>query len=393
MSKKPVKTVANPAAKPATAGDRAAKAAKTPPAAKAGKAPDAAPADKVKAVAAKAPPAAPVAAAPKPSAAKTSRASARDAAPVAAPPPPVPQDRDFAEQVAARSAVDPSPYRIFQIYYEDWHRDLLDPAFQPFDNIGTPTELMEFDIFERLARSKAIEGATYWGALSWRFTEKTGLTGADLIKVMEEHPDVDVFFCNPHVHNEALYHNMWVQGETSHPRFLEMAKAFFEATGLPVSELELVMPAGSYSAANYFVGKPAFWQAYLPFVRRIVTLAEQKLSPEYRKLLHSSAADDRGLHGGSTYLPFIVERLFPIFLRAAAGKLKGLRVSLPQREQELNIHLKLLRDMKDVSIRTKSPWLGACWVNYRALYMSQHNGREWCQKYLRAITPPQIKFP
>lgn len=284
------------------------------------------------------------------------------------------------------------PVRIFQIYYEPWHRDLLDPLFAPFDNVGTPTELMEFDIFERIARSKAIEGADYWGAVSWRFTEKTGLTGADLTKVMEANPDVDVFYCNPHITNEAIYHNMWVQGETCHVDFLAISKALFEATGLPVAEFELTMPSTSYSAANYFVARPAFWNAYIPFIRKVVTLAEQKLSPEMRQKLHSQAADDRGLHGGSTYLPFIVERLFPLFMRTLGSKLKGHRIALPSKEQELNIHLRLLRDMKDVAIRTKSAWLAACWVNYRALYLSQHHGREWCQKYLRAITPTQIKF-
>ncbi len=294
--------------------------------------------------------------------------------------------------VPGPAAVPDGPVRIFQIFYEPWHRDLLDPAFVPFDNIGTPTELMEFDIFERIARSKAVEGADYWGALSWRYTEKTGLTGADLQKVMEANPDVDVFYCNPHVTNEAIYHNMWVQGETCHVDFLEISRALFEATGLPVADFELTMPSTGYSAANYFVARPAFWNLYIPFIRKVVTLAEQKMSPEMRQKLHSQAADDRGLHGGSTYLPFIVERLFPLFMRTLGAKLKGHRVALLSKEQELNIHLRLLRDMKDVAVRTKSAWLAACWVNYRALYLSQHHGREWCQKYLRAITPTQIKF-
>lgn len=285
------------------------------------------------------------------------------------------------------------PYRIFQIFYESWHRDLLDPLFTPLDNIGAPSELLEFDVFERLWRSDAVAGAPFWGALSWRFTEKTGLTGADLIDALSAQPDADVFYCNPHVANEALYHNMWVQGETTHPRFLEISKALFEATGLPMAEFEQLMPSTSYSAANYFIGRPIFWDAYIPFIRKIVTIAEQRLSTEARALLHSKLADDKGLHGGSTYLPFIVERLFPLFMRSAGAKLRCQRIALRSKEQELNVHMKMLREMKDVAIQTKSPWLAACWVNYRALYMSQSHGREWCQKYLRSITPTQIRFP
>ncbi|MBW8911483.1 MAG: hypothetical protein JF564_06280, partial [Sphingomonas sp.] len=215
--------------------------------------------------------------------------------------PPGNDDSAFVTEVAAQAAVPPhSPVRVFQIFYEPWHRDLLDPAFAPFDNCGVTAELMEFDVFERISRSAAIQGADYWGALSWRFTEKTGLTGADLIKIMEAHPDVDVFYCNPHVNNEALFHNMWVQGETCHANFLEISRALFAATGLPVTEFDLTLPSTSFSAANYFVARPAFWDAYLPFIRKVITLAEQKLSPNARQLLHSQAADDRGLHGGST---------------------------------------------------------------------------------------------
>jgi hypothetical protein len=48
--------------------------------------------------------------------------------------------------------------------------------------------------------------------------------------------------------------------------------------------------------------------------------------------------------------------------------------------------------MKDVAHRTKSAWLAACWVNYRNLYLMQVNGKEWCDKYLRNITPTEITF-
>lgn len=65
---------------------------------------------------------------------------------------------------------------------------------------------------------------------------------------------------------------------------------------------------------------------------------------------------------------------------------------LPAREKELNVHQRMLREMKDVAHRTKSNWLAAIWMNYRALYLTQTNGRDWSQKYLRAITPMDVKF-
>jgi hypothetical protein len=285
-----------------------------------------------------------------------------------------------------------SPVRIFQIYFEEWQRELLDPAFYPLDNSRSTSELMEFAVFEQLQHNAATQGATLWGALSWRFGEKTGMQGADWVKQIVANPGHDVYFCNPHTHNEAIFHNMWMQGETSHPSFVEITKAFFAAAGLDDKEISTIQPSSSFSAANYFAGTPKFWERYIAFIRKVLTSAEKKMSPKLRAVLQSKVADHKGLHGGATYVPFIVERLFAYFMRTEGKDLKAFKIALPERERELNVHLKLLREMKDVAHRTQSAWLAACWVNYRNLYLSQTNSKAWCEKYLRNITPTEVRF-
>lgn len=285
-----------------------------------------------------------------------------------------------------------SPIRVFQIYFEGWQRELLDPAFYPLDNSRSTSELMEFNVFDQLQKNAATQGASLWGALSWRFGEKTGMSGAELVKQIVDHPGYDVYFCNPHPYNEALYHNMWLQGEISHPKFLEIATAFFNAVGLDTKELREIEPSTSFAAANYFVASPKFWDKFIPFVKRVLVTADKRLPPAIRDLIHSKVADDKGLHAGATYVPFIVERLFVAFMRTEGKDLKSFKVALPERERELNVHLKLLREMKDVAHRTKSAWLAACWVNYRNLYFSQTNGKDWCEKNLRTITPTEVLF-
>jgi hypothetical protein len=285
-----------------------------------------------------------------------------------------------------------SPVRIFQIYFEGWQRELLDPAFYPLDNSRSTSELMEFAVFEQLQKNAATQGATLWGALSWRFGEKTGMQGSDWVKQIVDHPGHDVYFCNPHIHNEAIFHNMWLQGETAHPNFVEICKAFFAAAGLDDKEINAIHPSTSYSAANYFVATPKFWERYIPFVRKVLVAADKKMNPKLRDILHSKVADDKSLHGGATYVPFIVERLFAYFMRTEGKDLKAYKIALPERERELNVHLKLLREMKDVAHRTQSAWLAACWVNYRNLYLSQTNTKAWCEKYLRLITPTEVRF-
>jgi hypothetical protein len=282
--------------------------------------------------------------------------------------------------------------KVFQIYFEDWQSKVIDPAFEPFDNQGQASELLEFDVFKRLAESDETKGVGLWGALSWRFTEKTGLTGKDLMAQIAANPGYDVYFCNPHVENEAVFQNMWQQGETSHPHFLALVKAVFKAAGLNDREINALHPSSSYSAANYFVATPKFWSAYIAFIEQVLLAVEKNLSPELLKVLHSGLADPKGLHAGATYVPFIVERLFGYFMRTVGKGLKPFKLVLPKREVEMNVHQKLLREMKNVAHQTKSPWMAACWVNYRNLYFGQTRTKTWCAKYLRTVTPTDISF-
>ncbi len=284
------------------------------------------------------------------------------------------------------------PVRVFQIFYEDWHRELLDADFVAYDNRGATSELHDFAVFEKLAESREIAGARHWGALSWRFSEKTGMSGNDWLAAIAARPGFDVYFCNPFPENEALYHNVWIQGEPSHPSFIELVTAVFNAAGLPLEHLTAISASGNFSAANYFVATPAFWDSYLRFVRVVLGKAERRMPARMRALLHSRAADQRNFHFGATYVPFIVERLFTTFVTTEGSKFKACRIPLPARERQLNVHLRLLREMKDVAHKTNSKWLAACWVNYRNLYLNNTHGREWCDKYLRSITPRSVIF-
>lgn len=281
---------------------------------------------------------------------------------------------------------------VFQIYYEAWQQQLLDPAFAAFDNTQIKSELMEFEVFERLFSSTAVKSANLWGAVSWRYNEKTRLTGTQLIKVIQANPGADVYYCNPHIANEALFHNAWLQGEVSHPQLITLCAALFAAIDWDPKELYSIHHSDSWSTANYFVGTTAFWEQYLKFIREVLTIAEKKLDASLLNLLHTKTGDARGLHGGATYIPFIIERLFQMFMKTSGKYLKKFKIDLPERERELNVHLKILRDMKNNAHQTESQWLAACWINYRNLYLTQFYGQAWCQRYLRIVTPTEIHF-
>ena len=283
-----------------------------------------------------------------------------------------------------------SPLRIFQIYYESWQRDLLDPSFAAIDNSGLKSELEEFLVLERLAKSDYVKGAKLWGALSWRFTERTGMKSAEWVAAIQADRGKDVYFFDPEPVNEALFHNLWLQGEIAHPRFLEVCVAFFKATKLPLETLSAIVPGDQYATANYFVGTPRFWELYLPWVAELFKVGNKNMPPKERDLMHAKATD--GAHKGMSLMPFILERLFPIFMKTAGKELSYQKIALPALDAQLNVHLKLLREAKNLAHSSKSAWLAALWVNYRNLYFIQTNGKDWCAKNLRRITPLDIKF-
>jgi hypothetical protein len=307
---------------------------------------------------------------------------------IAPPPAPVPAQALAAKPRTAAA----SNIRIFQIYFDEQHKPHLDRDFEAYDNSGDKSPLLEFNVFDKLARSGDLKGVDLWGALSWKFGQKFGMSGAEFKREIQSKPGYDVYFCNPHPSTEAIYHNLWLQGETAHPNFIMLCKEIFEVAGLPTSILTEVQPSAEFASANYFVATPAFWDAYLPFIRSILEAADKKLSPKSRAMLYSTAADHKGLHANVSYIPFVIERLFAVFLKSAGKKFRAQKIVPKQPVEGLNVHLKLLSEMKDVAHRTKSMWLAACWVNYRNLYLSNIYGAEWAKKYIRKITPNSVTF-
>lgn len=277
---------------------------------------------------------------------------------------------------------------FYQIFYKPDQRSALDPLAVPFNNEGHRSLLLEFDVFQRLAAETPAE---LWGAVSWKFTQKTGLTLADLQAQIARQPNADVYYCNPFPETEAFYHNLWLQGETCHPDFLALSRKFFVAAGLPETHLSMLLPSRFYSATNYFVGTPRFWQSYIEFIRRCLHQAEANMAPADWDRITSSEADMKQMHAGACYLPFIVERLFSVWLLTHQG-FKAVKYAVRPVKQE-NGNVTVLRALKDRAAAEQSNLLGVSWANYRNLYLAELHGKSWARKYLPVVTPTKLVFP
>lgn len=297
--------------------------------------------------------------------------------------------------VAAASTPVPAPVPtrvIHQIYFLPEQLAGLDSAFVPFDNGASTDLLREFTVFERLAEQHAADLVPLWGAMSWRFLEKTGMTGEDLLRKIDEKPGHDLYYCNPFPENEAIFLNGWQQGSISHPALIELSAAIFAAAELDKRDLHSIQPSAAFSTCNYFVGTARFWNSYVPWVRSIIDAARAKLPEAVVQVLDSALSDPANRHVSSSYWPFFIERLIPLFLRKMGRELKVCKLSVVQSEAKLNAHLQRLREMKDMACKTRSRWLYGCWLSYRNLYLQHVQGREWCQRHLPALTNTEAEF-
>lgn len=282
--------------------------------------------------------------------------------------------------------------QIWQILFNQDQRARLDTAFTPLDNSQYPAETQEFAVFQRLVGSGATAQFPVWGALSWRFGEKTGMSGHNLLSVVQQSPDVDVFYMNPFPHIEALFVSPWWHGEVAHPEFLDVSSAFLEAAGLDGSDLHRLTAARDFSMCNYFVGGPRFWQSYLPFVEQALQRADLNMPPDLRAKMHSVDADWRKLHHASTYIPFILERLFTVFLHTQGRHLKVQKIPSPLGEANMNEALRDLRNMKDVAVLTRSTKVLDMWQEKRATYFRQTSNAAWCDRYLEPMLAAPVQW-
>lgn len=282
--------------------------------------------------------------------------------------------------------------KIWQIYYRAEHALQLDSVFSPLDNSSFNDESLEFAVFQRLAKSNNVETIGLWGALSWRFGQKTGLMGQDLLALIAQQPDVDVFYMNPFPQNEAFHVSPWWQGETAHPEFLAVSESFCLAAGLPATELHRMTHSQEFSSCNYFVARPRFWAAYLYFIEQTLALADEKMPTALRIKLHSADADWTGIHHAATYVPFIVERLFTVFMRSVGRQFKSYKIKSPAGEVRMNAALNELREVKDLAILTQSTRLLNSWQQKRRMYFEAYLGNEWCKRHLEKVMTSPAHF-
>ena len=165
---------------------------------------------------------------------------------------------------------------IHQIAYSPETLAGVDPGFRALDNLANSRpDWWEYWPVRRFLRETPLRDEAFYGFLSPRFRDKTGLSAVQVHEfVAAAASDADVITFSPQVDMGAFFLNLFEQNEMFDPGFTEASQAFFDAIGYPVELGNLMMDSRQVVISNYFVARRGFWSAWLAINERLFEICE-----------------------------------------------------------------------------------------------------------------------
>jgi hypothetical protein len=205
---------------------------------------------------------------------------------------------------------------VFQIYYEAAGRDSLDPDFGPLDNSANERpDWYEYWPIRRYLLAHRLEASSRYGFLSPLFLSKTQLSGRQVKDFLAQSGEADVVTFSPHPCHGAVFYNVFEQGNNCFPGFLEVATRFLREVDPGIRLEQVVNDSRNTVYSNYFVARPAFWEAWSAVCDRLFAHAENPSSPLYEGLnraMHYAKTD--GTEKPAQMKIFVMERIAPLLL-------------------------------------------------------------------------------
>jgi hypothetical protein len=267
--------------------------------------------------------------------------------------------------------------KIYQLFYKEEQRTHLDPAFVPYENIDNPKpELREWYIWDKEYENCKAEGLDLWGFVSWKFKEKTGLSGDRFVNFISDNPGYDVYFINPCLINEAVFLNSWEQGDLHHPNISEIGNTFLKKIGVEnVGVKEFVLDRNCTTYANYIVANENFWSHFMEFTRKLFTEAEK--DSEFHTQVFGEGLSNYGPDKSLPMFTFLIERLLPTFIELSSFKALPFNYTpetLLEKYKPYASDLTALSNLKVLINRYESDDLYYIWDHYRQKFLENNPG-------------------
>lgn len=244
------------------------------------------------------------------------------------------------------------------------------------DNTDNPRpDLREWDKWNREHENILDMNLDLWGFVSWKFKEKTNLSGQDVFDHITANPGYDVYLFNPCIVNEAVFANSWEQGDIHHPNISDIGNSFLKKLGYDNYDVKSMLLDRSRTVfANYVVGNRDFWIKFMEFSRALFTEGEK--DPEFQHQVFGTGLSNYAHDKSLPNFTFLIERLIPTFLDIHEFKVMPYlytQQTLPAKYQPYIADLTALSDLKVLINRYESDDLYNIWNYYRNKFLNQNH--------------------
>lgn len=267
--------------------------------------------------------------------------------------------------------------KIFQIYYEPSQIDQLDPDLIPCSNVdNTNPELREWHVWHRDHEQRQNDNCELYGYLSWRYRDKLGLSGRQILDWIAANPGYEVYLINPCILNEAVFINSWEQGDIWHPNISKIGNLFLEKLGYEDYDVKsVVIDRHSNTYANYFVATKKFWNDFMAFTHKLFSEAET--DPEFDEMVFGTGGSQYNRDPSLPNFTFLIERLLPIYIELEEVKsicFTHSKDTAPAKYQKVLDEVLMLSDLKVEVNRHGSDELYNIWNFYRNKFIHDNPG-------------------
>lgn len=141
----------------------------------------------------------------------------------------------------------------------------VDSPFTALDNrANLRPDWQEYWPIRNYLLGTQLQEESYYGFLSPRYKEKTGLSAAYIHKYLQALPStLDVIIFSPQPDMGAFFKNIFDQNELFDQGFKEASQNFCRFCEIHVDLENIIMDSRNIIFSNYFFAKPVFWRRWL----------------------------------------------------------------------------------------------------------------------------------
>ena len=210
-----------------------------------------------------------------------------------------------------------SAINIYQIYYNEQTREQLDPSFIPLDNTRNERpEWYEFWVIKHFLEHNELADDAFYGFVSPRFYEKTGVVGEQLKQLISPHlASTDVFLVSTGAWSQlAYFKNPFEQGDYWHQGLLALSQEVLDRLNIRIDLREMISTSHDFTFCNYIVARKSYWQAWKQLADAFFELVEHDTTALGERLRGHTLYR----HGDAAIRTFIQERLPAVLLQRHA---------------------------------------------------------------------------